>query len=183
MNVFRDHIISEKPNSASCSREVPCVDCLKVMAHFEFSGEDLWHSWTLKSVKPAECVYCNRERKPTNRTGQWLKAYGYTGQEYCQLCSKSVKRCTVSLQFGDSCASNTPELQPQTSSICARTAQGAAAKLRALCVPPSWQASCQVFRQRSHRSARQPEATRCWRTRQSGHMYLPDMQHYIFGCS
>ena len=91
MNVFRDHIISEKPNSDSCTREVPCGDCSKDMAHLEFSGEDLRQSWALKSVKPSECVYCKRDRKPANRMGQWLKAYGYTGPDYCQLCSKSVK--------------------------------------------------------------------------------------------
>lgn len=32
--VFRDHIIREKPNSAECTRSNPCLECAKVLAHF-----------------------------------------------------------------------------------------------------------------------------------------------------
>jgi hypothetical protein len=32
--VFRDHIIRQKPNSAECNRNNPCHECAKVLAHF-----------------------------------------------------------------------------------------------------------------------------------------------------
>ena len=32
----------QKPNSAKCSRDEPCDDCNKVLAHFDLSGEQLW---------------------------------------------------------------------------------------------------------------------------------------------
>ena len=32
--VFRDHIIREKPNSAGCSRARACDECAKVLTHF-----------------------------------------------------------------------------------------------------------------------------------------------------
>ncbi len=32
--VFRDHIIRQKPNSAECNRNNPCHECSKVLAHF-----------------------------------------------------------------------------------------------------------------------------------------------------
>ena len=40
--VLRDHIMRQKPNSAKCSRDEPCDDCNKVLAHFDLSGELLW---------------------------------------------------------------------------------------------------------------------------------------------
>lgn len=40
--VFRDHIMRQKPNSASCSRDAPCDDCTQVLRHFNKSGQVLW---------------------------------------------------------------------------------------------------------------------------------------------
>lgn len=40
--VLRDHIMRQKPNSARCTRDQPCDDCLKVLMHFSVSGEALW---------------------------------------------------------------------------------------------------------------------------------------------
>lgn len=43
--VFRDHIIRQKPNSAECNRDHPCHECAKVLAHFSAgtgNHETLW---------------------------------------------------------------------------------------------------------------------------------------------
>ena len=44
--VFRDHIIRQKPNSAGCNRNNPCDECAKVLVHFcggNTDHKELWH--------------------------------------------------------------------------------------------------------------------------------------------
>jgi hypothetical protein len=49
--VFRDHIMRQKPNSAQCSRENPCDDCAKVLQHFDIkSGQALWDAFDKRAA-------------------------------------------------------------------------------------------------------------------------------------
>lgn len=65
-DVFRNHLIREKTNSAGCCRAAPCNDCAKVMAHFECQGDELWecfragHNISVRkeSTEPLYCPYC-----------------------------------------------------------------------------------------------------------------------------
>ena len=36
--VFRDHLIRQKPNSANCSRDDPCHDCAKLLENFSYQN-------------------------------------------------------------------------------------------------------------------------------------------------
>ena len=49
--VFRDHIIRGFSNSCDCSRDSPCQDCTKILAHFPMSREQLFASMD-RGVKP-----------------------------------------------------------------------------------------------------------------------------------
>eukprot|EP01047_Picozoa_sp_COSAG01_P035488 COSAG01_NODE_2727_length_7176_cov_70.215345_6_plen_327_part_00 len=40
--VFRYHIMEQKPNSADCSRESPCHICVQVLPHYRLQGGALW---------------------------------------------------------------------------------------------------------------------------------------------
>jgi hypothetical protein len=40
--VFRYHIMEQKPNSADCSRESPCHLCVQVLPHYRPQGSALW---------------------------------------------------------------------------------------------------------------------------------------------
>jgi hypothetical protein len=40
--VFRYHIMEQKPNSADCSRESPCQLCVQVLPHYRPQGSALW---------------------------------------------------------------------------------------------------------------------------------------------
>jgi hypothetical protein len=40
--VFRDHIMRQKSNSAKCTREHPCDDCGKILDRFDLPREDVW---------------------------------------------------------------------------------------------------------------------------------------------
>lgn len=40
--VFRDHLILEKSNSAQCTRENPCSDCVPILRNFPFDKSELW---------------------------------------------------------------------------------------------------------------------------------------------
>eukprot|EP01047_Picozoa_sp_COSAG01_P033139 COSAG01_NODE_2426_length_7722_cov_2.700905_2_plen_339_part_00 len=40
--VFRYHIMEQKPNSAGCSREFPCQICVQVLSHYRPQGSALW---------------------------------------------------------------------------------------------------------------------------------------------
>eukprot|EP01047_Picozoa_sp_COSAG01_P019043 COSAG01_NODE_1047_length_11943_cov_30.026762_7_plen_468_part_00 len=40
--VFRFHIMEQKPNSADCSREFPCQICVQVLRHYQLQGSTLW---------------------------------------------------------------------------------------------------------------------------------------------
>lgn len=48
--VFRDHIMRQKPNSASCTRNNPCDDCTKVLRHFDKSGQVLWDGFDTRAA-------------------------------------------------------------------------------------------------------------------------------------
>lgn len=47
--VFRDHIIRQKPNSAECSREHPCDECAGLLAHFAGGVDLLWQKIDARS--------------------------------------------------------------------------------------------------------------------------------------
>lgn len=40
--VFRDHIIRQKPNSAECTRDQPCDECAALLSHFSGGVAVLW---------------------------------------------------------------------------------------------------------------------------------------------
>jgi hypothetical protein len=40
--VFRDHLIRQRSNSAGCSREQPCDDCDKILHHFPLTKPEIW---------------------------------------------------------------------------------------------------------------------------------------------
>lgn len=47
--VFRDHIIREKPNSAQCSRDHPCDECAGLLQHFAGGVDLLWQKIDARS--------------------------------------------------------------------------------------------------------------------------------------
>jgi hypothetical protein len=47
--VFRDHIIREKPNSAQCSRDHPCDECAGLLQHFTGGVDVLWQKIDARS--------------------------------------------------------------------------------------------------------------------------------------
>lgn len=57
--VFRDHIMRQKRNSAECSRESPCDDCFKVLQHFDVNGQDLWSRFDERAKR-------NRQKRSQN---------------------------------------------------------------------------------------------------------------------
>ena len=61
--VFRDHIMRQKPNSASCSRDAPCDDCTKVLRHFDKSGQVLWDVFDRRAMSNSAKVVEKRKQQ------------------------------------------------------------------------------------------------------------------------
>lgn len=60
--VFRDHIMRQKPNSASCTRDHPCDDCTKVLHHFDKTGQALWDSFDERAASNKAKVVAKRKQ-------------------------------------------------------------------------------------------------------------------------
>ena len=69
--VFRDHIMRQKPNSASCTRSNPCDDCGKVLRHFDKSGQVLWDAFDERAAtNKAKVVEKRRQHQADASTTQ-----------------------------------------------------------------------------------------------------------------
>ena len=64
--LFRDHIIRQYSNTAGCSRERPCTDCGKVLAHFHAEGK--------RGLQSAFAKMDASMRKSANKTANKEKA-------------------------------------------------------------------------------------------------------------
>jgi hypothetical protein len=62
--VFRDHIIREKPNSAQCSRGHPCDECAGLLQHFVGGVDLLWQKIDARSYAS------DSKRKGTTKPAQ-----------------------------------------------------------------------------------------------------------------
>jgi hypothetical protein len=49
--VVRDHLMRQKANSANCSRNAPCDDCIKVVRHFNVDPEELWQRFDEQAAR------------------------------------------------------------------------------------------------------------------------------------
>ena len=72
--VFRDHLIREKSNSATCSREAPCDDCGKILRHFP---GDVWDRADAKRDAAGEKAAGAAGRGATQPPKQSLRANIY----------------------------------------------------------------------------------------------------------
>lgn len=64
--VFRDHIIRRKPNSAQCNRDNPCHECAKVLAHFSSGTGNHARLWEVIDARGYAKVRRRNVSKPTS---------------------------------------------------------------------------------------------------------------------
>ena len=98
--VLRDHIMRQKPNSARCTRDQPCDDCLKVLTHFSLSGDALWNKFD-------ERAQHNRLKRARNSSDG---AAGLGAAGVSVDASAPIQRPSQRAKFGRSSASVPGEL-------------------------------------------------------------------------